>query len=184
MRFLLFFCFLVPYVSAQLAEFCMPTLPCFHLHSSSVFHFVCLNILMWTVETMVTRMIYVPVRPPSQPVKNCIFQHLQHSHGLGAKWVYVGLWNGLNNGQLDHIRMKDGMCKRSCLELVTKAGMMSHLIDWKRFHVNCRGGKHLSYFSFYWRSVGLHHFCFRFCEMFNGKKNLNMWYFNMSRNNR
>lgn len=46
LRFLLFFCFLVPYVSAQLAEFCMPTLPCFHLHSSSVFHFVCLNILM------------------------------------------------------------------------------------------------------------------------------------------
>lgn len=58
------------YVSAQLAEICMPTVPCFHLHSSSVFHVVCLNILMWTVETMATRMIYVLVRPPSQAFKD------------------------------------------------------------------------------------------------------------------
>lgn len=35
-------------------KICMTTLPCFHLHSSNLFHFVCLNILMWTVETMVT----------------------------------------------------------------------------------------------------------------------------------
>lgn len=82
----------------------------------------------------------------------CVFQHLQRSQGLGAKWIYVGLWHGLNDGQLHHAQMKDGMCKGSCLELRTKAEMMSHLIDLKWLHVNCRGGKHLSYSRFYWRS--------------------------------
>lgn len=38
--------FFVPYISAQLHKLCMPTLSCFHLPSSNVFHFVCLNILM------------------------------------------------------------------------------------------------------------------------------------------
>lgn len=41
-----YFSFLFHMFLQSWPKICMTTLPCFHLHSSNLFHFVCLNILM------------------------------------------------------------------------------------------------------------------------------------------
>lgn len=115
-----------------LSRSCVPSVACLYLHSSSVSCPSCLfeNADVNCREDGHLRMIFVPVRPPSQPRQRHREFRLYFSTPPlfpgPPSWMrlillchqYVWLWHSLDRNQLCNSQVKDRMCKQSVSFLI------------------------------------------------------------------